>query len=44
MLFLSEMIFLLEHKTFAVDDFIFYEKGIGSSMYFINKGLVIILE
>ena len=25
MLFLSEVIFLLEHKTYAIDDFVFYE-------------------
>lgn len=44
MLFLSEITFILEHQTFAMDDQIFDEGDPSSKMFFITKGDVILIQ
>lgn len=42
--FLSEVTFLLTNETFSMDDHIFEEDDMGTKMYFITKGTVVIMQ
>lgn len=44
MMFISEIIFILERKLFVMNDTIFEENEQGSKMFFIAKGTVILLH
>jgi CRP-like cAMP-binding protein len=43
-IFLSELTFLLQRETFSIDDHIFNEGEKGSSVYFITKGVILLVH
>lgn len=42
--FLSEVTFLLKNDTFSMDDHIFEEDEKGTTMFFITKGTVVVMQ
>jgi hypothetical protein len=43
-LFLSEITFILTHKTFSLEDIVFEEGHPGGEIYFINKGTIFLIH